>query len=386
MKKWLLVLVVLIAALSVGAWLLLRKTDRAPTQYKYTTVARADVSQVVTGSGTVRPTQTLTQRVFRQGTVTSVGVTEGASVMLGQELFRIDDQPVYALNGLAPFYRVLTSDKDKGGDVTALQNLLKSFGYYTGGVSGTYSEDTQTALKDFLEVRGLTATSKVGPETFQTVSSDAVVLSLPISVGDRLQPGQVAMTTMSRNSYKAVIDVNEIDIAQVKVGKKATMTLGALPGQTFAGIVTDVSPGLAPASSATAGIASAGGVGGTSTVVTFPVTLAFDSVTDAVKSGMSVDANIVLDTAVNVLTVPISALQLDATTTYVEVPAADEKSAPVRVDVEVGLRSETLAEITNGLSEGQTVIEGLDVNSIALPSGGLLSRPDQLRGKQGAGQ
>jgi len=259
MKKWLLVLVVLIAALSVGAWLLLRKTDRVPTQYKYTTVARADVSQVVTGSGTVRPTQTLTQRVFRQGTVTSVGVTEGASVMLGQELFRIDDQPVYALNGLAPFYRVLTSDKDKGGDVTALQNLLKSFGYYTGGVSGTYSEDTQTALKDFLEVRGLTATSKVGPETFQTVSSDAVVLSLPISVGDRLQPGQVAMTTMSRNSYKAVIDVNEIDIAQVKVGKKATMTLGALPGQTFAGIVTDVSPGLAPASSATAGIASAGG-------------------------------------------------------------------------------------------------------------------------------
>jgi multidrug efflux pump subunit AcrA (membrane-fusion protein) len=121
-------------------------------------------------------------------------------------------------------------------------------------------------------------------------------------------------------------------------------------------------------------------------VVSFPVTIAFDAVSGAVKSGMSVDASIVLDTVTNALTVPVSALQLDGTTYFVEVPADDENGAPLRVAVEAGLRSETLAEITKGLSEGQTVIEGLDVNSIALPSGGLLSRPDQMRGKQGAGQ
>ncbi|MEI6451032.1 MAG: efflux RND transporter periplasmic adaptor subunit [Actinomycetes bacterium] len=386
MRKWLIVLAVVVVVLGVSAWLLLRKNDQATTQYKYAKVTRADVSRVVTGSGTVKPSSTLAQRAFRQGFVTSLGVAEGARVKPGRELFRSDGKPVFALAGSIPFYRMLTSASDKGKDVRALQEMLKSLGYYKKSVSGTYSVDTQAATADFLDARGLPATPIVGPETFQTVSRDAVVLSRPVSVGDVLQPGQVAMITTSRDSYKAVIDVNEIDIAQVEVGQKATMTLSALPGQSFTGMVTGVSPGLAPGSSAAAGLASSGGAGGTSTVVTFPVTIAFDKVTGAVKSGMSVDANIVLDTVINALTVPVSALQLDGATYFVEVPAADENNAPLRVNVEAGLRSETLAEITKGLSEGQTVIEGLDVNSIALPSGGLLSRPDQMRGKQGAGQ
>jgi multidrug efflux pump subunit AcrA (membrane-fusion protein) len=385
-RKWLVVLVVVIAALGLSAWLLLRDNGAAATQFKYAVVARADVSEVVTGSGTVKPRATLAQRAYRPGTVTSLGVAEGAEVKAGAELFRIDNQPVYALAGSTPFFRMLTTDADKGKDVRALQELLKSLGYYKGRVNGTYNVDTQAATSDFLDARGLTAASVAGPQTFQTVSKDAMVLSRLIAVGDRVQPGQVAMITMSRDSYEAVIDVNEIDIAQVKVGQKATMTLSALPGQSFAGIVTDVSPGLTPGSSAAAISASSGGAGGTSTVVDFPVTIAFSAVTDAVKSGMSVDADIVLHAVTKVLTVPVSAVQLDGTTSFVEVPATNEKGAPLRVDVEVGLRSETLAEITRGLSEGQTIIEGLDVNSISLPSGGLLSRPDQLRGKQGAGQ
>ena len=117
-----------IAVLGTGAWLGLRGNDQATAQYTYATVTRADVSQVVTGSGTVKPSSTLAQRVFRQGSVTGLGAVEGAAVKPGAELFRIDNKPEYALEGPAPFYRMLTSTDDEGDDVTGLQTLLKPLG------------------------------------------------------------------------------------------------------------------------------------------------------------------------------------------------------------------------------------------------------------------
>ena len=310
----------------------------------------------------------------------------------GAELFRVNDRPTFALTSSTPFYRTLAAG-DEGPDVKALQTLLRDLDYYKGDITGEYDADSQEAVRDFLEDRGQDRTENVGPETFQAVGpvpagggtgsrGAPMVARLDLSVGEVVQPGMTALVTAPRQGLEAVIDVNELDIPSVEPDSKATLTLDALPGQEFTGVVKTVSPGtVQPETSASA--PQQGASAGPRGVVTFPVTIAFDAPSAQILAGMSVDADIILATARLVLAVPSGAVQDRDGAEVVLVPAgtADASAVPVAVPVSIGLRSDDLVEVTGGLSEGQTIVVGLDPDSIDLPDQGLLglqSRPNAL--------
>lgn len=139
------------------------------------------------------------------------------------------------------------------------------------------------------------------------------------------------------SSLKAVIAVNEVDIASVKIDQKTSMTFDAIDSLTLTGKVEKVD---------TVGTVSQG-------VVSYSATIGFDSLDARVKPGMSVNADVTTEVKQDVLMVPSSAVKTSGTVHYVQIL---QNGAPIQQTVETGISSDTQTEITSGLSVGDSVI------------------------------
>ena len=115
---------------------------------------------------------------------------------------------------------------------------------------------------------------------------------MPVEVGEDASSG-ITMGTIITAQELATIVLNEVDVAKVKLGEKATLTFDAIPDLTIAGQVSEID---------SVGTVSQG-------VVNYNVKISFATQDDRVKSGMSVDATIITDIAQNVVVVPNGAIK-----------------------------------------------------------------------------
>jgi macrolide-specific efflux system membrane fusion protein len=136
--------------------------------------------------------------------------------------------------------------------------------------------------------------------------------------------------------------VVESDLSSVKVGQKVAITVSAV-NASLTGTVASIA--LAPSTTS-----------GSSSVVSYPVTVSIDGSNDQLRAGMSAQASITVAQAANVLEVPTAALSGSNGNYVVRVLAAD--GTATAIPVEVGLVTTSGAEIKSGLTEGQTVVTG----------------------------
>ncbi len=98
----------------------------------------------------------------------------------------------------------------QGSEVTEIQSVLKSMGYYTGAVDGIFGTATKNAVMNFQRDRGLTADGIVGSATLSALgisdsdgynSSDFALLARIISAEARGESylGQVAVGAVVLN-------------------------------------------------------------------------------------------------------------------------------------------------------------------------------------------
>jgi membrane fusion protein, macrolide-specific efflux system len=153
-------------------------------------------------------------------------------------------------------------------------------------------------------------------------------------------PAGVAIIIDS-TGFQVTTDVVESDLADVKVGQTAAVTVAAL-GADLTGTVTAISP-VASSSSG-------------SSVVSYPVTVTLKDPPATLRSGMTADVTITIANATGVLTVPAAALR--GTTGNYSVLLLGADGTPVAQTVQVGLVTNTLAEIKGGLTAGQAVVTG----------------------------
>ncbi|MBI5221426.1 MAG: efflux RND transporter periplasmic adaptor subunit [Candidatus Magasanikbacteria bacterium] len=216
-------------------------------------------------------------------------------------------------------------------------------------------EDVETVKAQLMEAQNTLSNTVI------TAPFDGQVAILSAQKGDQVG-GSTAVATLITQQKLAQVTLNEVDVAKVKVGQKATLTFDAVPDITVAGQVAQID---------TIGTVTQG-------VVNYTVQINFQTDTEAVKPGMSVSAAIITDIANDVLALPVSAVKSSGNQSYVEllnpddlVVTADNKNqftskiAPKKQNVEVGLASDTMIEITSGLSEGDTVvIQTIDPNKV----------------------
>jgi membrane fusion protein, macrolide-specific efflux system len=183
-----------------------------------------------------------------------------------------------------------------------------------------------------------------------TAPIDGTVTTVNVANGDELGSSNNSAASSSSStsntakiviqdltSLKAVVSINEVDIASVKVGQKASMTFDAVSDLTLTGKVEAVD---------STGTSSQG-------VVSYSATIGFDSLDAKVKSEMSVNATITTDVKQDVLMVTSGAVKTSGTSHYVQIL---KNGLPVQQTVEIGSTSDTQTEITSGLSEGDSVI------------------------------
>jgi len=92
--------------------------------------------------------------------------------------------------------------------------------------------------------------------------------------------------------------------------------------------------------------------------VSYAATVVLTDPPDAVRAGMTADVTITVANAAGVLTVPAAALRGDDGDYSVLV--LDATGQPVAKPVQVGLVTASLAEVKSGLTEGESVVIGVN--------------------------
>ena len=130
--------------------------------------------------------------------------------------------------------------------------------------------------------------------------------------------------------------MSESDIGKVEVGQSATVTINAASGEDVAGHVTDV--GVLASDSST----------GSSSAVSYPVTITLDQTTDGIKAGMSATADIVV-ARVTGIAVPSQALRGGSVTVERNGKRTTER-------VQTGVVGDSSTQVVSGLNVGDKVI------------------------------
>ncbi len=164
-----------------------------------------------------------------------------------------------------------------------------------------------------------------------------VIAKVNIKIGDSVSSG-TSLATLLTSQRIAEISLNEVDVAKVKVGQKATLTFDAVEGLNITGDVAEID---------TLGTVSQG-------VVNYTVKIVFGMQDERVKPSMSVSAAIITDVKQDVLLVPNAAIKYNGNGNYVEV-MTDNGSSKIQI-VEIGLSNDTVTEIISGIKEGDKVV------------------------------
>lgn len=166
-----------------------------------------------------------------------------------------------------------------------------------------------------------------------------LVTEVSISPGEIAGSASPSITVISDNELEISVNIPESDIAMVEVGDDATVTLDAYDDVEFAAKVSFISP--------TAELIEG--------LPSFETILELDQVDSRIRSGFSVDVEIISATEENVLAVPARALFTQDSQTYVRV--VDEDGRITLREVGVGLRgSGGSVAIISGLEEGDEII------------------------------
>jgi len=189
---------------------------------------------------------------------------------------------------------------------------------------------------------------------------DGVVIQIDVKEGETVIagttniPGSTMMVIADPSETLSEVQVDEADIAQVRVGQKADIFAAAYPDTPLSGTVQSI----ASVARQTQGQAS----------LSFLVKILLDEQDDMViRPGMSVRADIYTQSSEATLSVPVQAVLYDDEAgaedsgtedkeqTYVFVM---EDGQAVRKDVKTGISSDSDQEIKSGLAKGEKVISG----------------------------
>ncbi len=173
-------------------------------------------------------------------------------------------------------------------------------------------------------------------ETVLIAPTGGTVTALNIHVGEIANAGQTALTLSELVTLVVEIKLDETDVARVSVGQQVIVTLDAFSDAELAGQVTEIAP-VAEVQSG---------------VVLYPVTVQLSPTDLPVRAGMTADVEIVTASQENTLIVPLRAVHTEGEQAFVYRLAGDQIE---RVTVELGMVTDTKAEITSGLAEGDKV-------------------------------
>ena len=173
-----------------------------------------------------------------------------------------------------------------------------------------------------------------------TAPAVGVVASIANQVGEFVSGGNTNSAFMVLTNTTSMVlhgTIGEADVAKLKLGQVANLTVDALTGLKMTGKVISLDP--------VATIAQG--------VPVYGIDIAIDVPSNGLKAGMSGTAAVILASKQNVLTVPNTTIRTVNGQRGVQVLNGGEV---VETAVTFGLSNDTVTEVVSGLAEGDTVV------------------------------
>lgn len=166
---------------------------------------------------------------------------------------------------------------------------------------------------------------------------DGDVISVSVGEGDSVTNTTDVLTLLNRDEMFIIVDIDEVDIREIALGQKARVTLEAYPSLRLSAEVIDIGY-RAVAKGSTKAVA---------------VTLKLLQDDPRIKPGFSAKAEIIVAEAKDTLQVPLAAIRTVGGKSFV---GLIKNTTVEQVPVEVGLTTESVAQILSGLQEGDRVL------------------------------
>lgn len=211
------------------------------------------------------------------------------------------------------------------------------------------SQEEVKAAQDNLEVvrDGVSKNNANTSSTLIRSTISGLILDVPVKVGNTVilsntfNDGTTIATVANMGDLIFRGNIDETEVGQLSVGMPMKITIGALQDNTLQASLEYVSPKAVEQNGANQ----------------FEIKAAIRSIQGKkIRSGYSANAEIVLASAQNVLTVPESAIEFSGKQTYVYVVKGDEDNKTYeRRKVETGMSDGLNIEIKSGLNKNEKV-------------------------------
>lgn len=328
MRKKIVIGVIVVLAIGVIAFLILRPKASANQNWVTEDAKMGPITLSVSASGNINPENIYNVNTRVASKILEVNVNMGDTVKAGQQLAKLDD--------------------------TDLQNALKTAQYNLNSAIYARDQVKSAPIVDNNNVKK--AQQQVNSASVQVTSAknnlnnafiyspiDGKVLAVNVKVGDYGSMASVtpAFIVGSSSNLQAYLNVNEVDIAKVKLGQDVTLTVDDV-GRSIPGKVISIDENSTNITG----------------IVYYRVKASLSDQTD-LKPGMSVDSDVVITSKASVLTISSSAIQVSGGNNIVHILATDNTSAnptALTQEVQIGINNNTIAEVLSGLTAGQKII------------------------------
>ncbi len=187
------------------------------------------------------------------------------------------------------------------------------------------------------------------------VSGGTDISSLLSSFTGSASTKNIGMAIEYYDSFIASFTLGKSDILDVTVGK--TATIESL-GREFEGEITYISPVASSSSSIDIGsmlgsLTGSSSSGGSNSI---PAQVLIKNPDESIIVGIDVNIDIIVDTVEDAVVVPIEAIETNSSGSYVYKYNEDSKTVS-RVEVEIGLSSDTQYQILSGVEVGDKIVQ-----------------------------
>lgn len=396
-KKKVLIIAGVVAAVGAMGALSLRGGNDRGVEVSTEAVGRRTLVEVVTASGKIQPKRKVDISADISGRVVQLAVEEGQWVEAGALLLRIDPTQYAAAvrrnEALVSQSRAREAQSraqltKAQADARRAEQLMQTNELVSAADVENARTQAQVAEQELQAARfAVTQAQAALTESRDQLSKTTIVA--PMSgrvtrlnieqgetavVGTMNNPGSLLLTIADLSVMEAMVEVDETDVPGLTVGDSASVKIDAFPNQVFPGRVTRI--GNSSIQLAATGQSS------DAQAVDYEVVITLDNPPAELRPDLSATAEIVTETRVNALSVPILALTVrDAQGKKFRVDE-DQKDAPAKaaaglgdeeevegvfvvregkaewVPVQIGIAGDRYFEVVSGLRGGETVVSG----------------------------
>ncbi|MCX7823566.1 MAG: efflux RND transporter periplasmic adaptor subunit [Syntrophobacterales bacterium] len=317
-----LIMIILVALASIGIVILTRYSNpNLEQRYKTEQASIGGFTVIVTATGTLQPTNTVSVGSELSGIIKSVEVSYNDRVKVGQVLARLDTSKLEAqlaqakANLESAQAKVLQAQATVKETQAKLSQLRQLRSLSDGKVPSQIEMDAaeaayERAQADLASARAAVSQAKASIQAIETDLSKSIIRS-PINgvvLNRKVEPGQTVAASLQAPELFVLaedltkmdlhVNVDEADVSKVKDGQEATFTVDAHPQRVFKATVKQVRY----ASTTVSG------------VVTYEAILDVNNRDLALRPGMTATARISVQEISNALVIPTAALRFSPPT------------------------------------------------------------------------